>query len=178
MHDALSESSQTASSDHVGDDRSDVRGKTRSSSDASARNAKVQEMKLYEELSTLYDQCQGFGQKYIDTWYLDYDRFPICIRPRKLTFVRDMSFDSFRHECKQMWMDIAVQGEMDFQLVKPKPPGPHSTIAHVILTQGAAEGRRVGVLHLDALPIFQRNRAIVFQERWNSERHFPKCAIE
>ena len=163
VHDALSESSQTTSSDHVGDDRSDVRGKTRSSSDASARNAKVQEMKLYEELSTLYDQCQGFGQKYIDAWYLDYDRFPICIRPRKLTFVRDMSFDSFRHECKQMWMDIAVQGEMDFQLVKPKPPGPHSTIAHVILTQGAAEGRRVGVLHLDALPIFQRNRAIVFK---------------
>ena len=119
-----------------------------------------------QTIDDIMSMCTEAGSSrrilYVETWYLHVQHHHVCIRSRKIRIQPDMLGNRFLQACQEAWVDIAVEGEWQIELVKHKPVSFASTIAHVILTQGNTVGIHTAIFRSEHFPVLQRNRAILY----------------
>jgi len=86
--------------------------------------------------------------------------------------------DSFGADCLQVWSDLGDGRVVTFHVVKPKPPGLPSNVAHVILIQGEFQGYRPALYYGTTLPVLQRLRAGICSVGANIEEFFMSSSIQ
>jgi len=112
---------------------------------------------------------EGDAYLYIQTWYIDHDRHPICRRPRPMRLESPSItwIDDFRHE----WRDL-LDPSTDFSIhmVRPRPPQyrHHNYACHILLEQHRHRGLAAGVL---TAMIAHPDRDAIIQSAFSTTRH-------
>eukprot|EP00438_Fugacium_kawagutii_P030179 Skav207265 [mRNA] locus=scaffold434:14169:23378:- [translate_table: standard] len=98
---------------------------------------------------------------YIEVWFLDPIRAPICLRARRIRVPRDMPSDQITDMCLHAWADFLVLGaRVQLTHVMPTPSTYPATVAHVIITQDFRGDHTSILMRSDAFPVLQKHRAV------------------
>eukprot|EP00438_Fugacium_kawagutii_P034014 Skav211229 [mRNA] locus=scaffold934:347778:351692:- [translate_table: standard] len=85
-------------------------------------------------------------QFYFETWFLASDRHPVCLRSRRFVLHRDMTCSQVQQHCLWLWADLlATDQDISIHMVHPKPETLMSSVAHLIVLQGAGP-RHAGIV--------------------------------
>ena len=101
---------------------------------------------------------------FIDTWFLAFDRYHLCIRPRKVQIQQQMTYKEFLCACRKTWADLDDGSGIEPIFTNGGPSSLPSILANVILVQAETTGHSAILLHTDSLPTLMRNRAVLFQQ--------------
>ena len=118
----------------------------------------------WSDITLQCEQQEHSKPLFVATWFLSCDRFPLCIRSRRVQVSHKTSFVSFEQSCRQAWNELDNGDPFHFFLVEGKPPGMPSTIAHVIILQGQWNAHNAILLKSRSLPPLFSVRAVLFQQ--------------
>ena len=134
---------------------------------------------LRSELDPVLDHDMRRGtRRTIETWFVSKQRFRVSLRSRRVLITADTTVDSFGADCLQVWSDLGDGRVVTFHVVKPKPPGLPSNVAHVILIQGEFQGYRPALYYGTTLPVLQRLRAGLYSVGANIEEFLMSSSIQ
>ena len=101
---------------------------------------------------------------FADTWFIARDRFPICVRPRKLR-LHAADFSDAREvekQCRLLWQDLDNGDHIEFQIVDQAPIRLPGIKFQLVLIQGEWVGSDWTLFHSVSLPPLQQLRAVMF----------------
>eukprot|EP00435_Cladocopium_sp_Y103_P047607 s1949_g14.t1 len=104
------------------------------------------------------------SRRYVDTWFLSKHRFHVSIQPRRVAIRSDQTVSEFEQACREAWHELDNGDQLTFHLVHPKPPSLPSTVAHIIVIQGLADGFKCALYNGQTLPILRKLRAVLYEE--------------
>lgn len=112
---------------------------------------------------------EGDAYLYIQTWFVDHERHPICRRPRPMRLESPSItwIDDFRHE----WRDLLdPRAEFSIHAVRPRPPQyrHHNYACHILLEQHGHRGLAAGAL---TAMIAHPTRDAILQSAFSTPRH-------
>ena len=118
--------------------------------------------------------------EFADTWFLDQDRFPLCIKPRKLRLENKhwMSEASLVRSCKTLWNDLDNGSEISLFVVTEAPTRLPAIRFHVIIIQGERHHMDWTLLHSVISPTFYRFRAVLFPRGCTVNDFFYRAQVE
>eukprot|EP00438_Fugacium_kawagutii_P023631 Skav205987 [mRNA] locus=scaffold442:1074405:1084446:- [translate_table: standard] len=116
---------------------------------------------------------------FVETWFVDSTRFPMCLRSRRVRITPEMSDQDFQLACLRLWADhLRTDLAVDFVQVLPAPPGLRNTIGHVILLQSEVGPLGCALLYSQApLAPLERYRAIVCRPGATALDHFVTAQL-
>ena len=111
---------------------------------------------------------------------LDDERFPLCIKPRKLKLVKEFwTSDSFLKEsCKTLWSDLDDGSDVSLYLVREAPNRLPAIRFHIIIIQKNLRQQLWTLLHSALSPVFYRFRAVLFPRGCTVNQFFQRAQVE
>eukprot|EP00435_Cladocopium_sp_Y103_P006955 s3639_g2.t1 len=97
---------------------------------------------------------------FADTWYLDKERFPVCVRPRKLRLLPQMHSEArLKRACRSLWQDLDNHDSIELQIVHGTTRLP-SIKLHILVVQGDMQGWDRTIITSQMLPPLYQSRAV------------------
>ena len=115
--------------------------------------------------------------KFADTWFLAEDRFPLCVKPRKLKLERQMweSGEVLHQKCRLLWKDLDDGSSISLRVVTKAPNRLPAFQFHIVIIQGSLRNSDWTLFHSALSPVFYRYRAVLFPSGC-TVRDFFRCA--
>eukprot|EP00438_Fugacium_kawagutii_P022848 Skav230323 [mRNA] locus=scaffold430:518354:528265:+ [translate_table: standard] len=123
-------------------------------------NIPVSEIEWWPEvIVALTDRPLRAERHFVETWFVDANRFPLCLRSRRIRIDRSDTDTTFQHKCHSMWADVLQPGVVaTFFRVAPKPETFRATVEHVIIQQGNQRTHPAVMVHCDSFPLLAKYR--------------------
>ena len=99
----------------------------------------------------------------VETWYLCRGRQDQCPFSRTVTLRPSGTFEDFLTQCREIWNDWILPGNVRWSVVNDAPNTRRSTRAHVILAQELHQDQCGHLLHWDRWPILGKFRAQIIE---------------
>ena len=118
--------------------------------------------------------------EFADTWFLDQDRFPLCIKPRKLR-LENMHWTSnafLVRSCKTLWNDLDDGSVISLYVVTEAPNRLPAIRFHIVIIQGEQLNMDWTLLHSVVSPMFYRLRAVLFPLGCTVNEFFYRAQVE
>ena len=100
--------------------------------------------------------------RFIETWYLSRERYPLCVRPRRLRIESNMRLEDLHGKCRNIWSDICDGSSLYLVEVEGTPRGLPSSILHLLVMQGPIDNHNAVIFHSERFPVLFRQRAVMF----------------
>ena len=117
---------------------------------------------------------------FADTWFVSPDRFPLCVRPRKVQLHADFKNDphALKQLCRKVWLDVDDGRSVEFHILTSPPTRLPSIKFHIVMLQGDLVGYEWTMLHSMGLPPLFRYRIVLFPEGMKVEDFFRQAQVE
>ena len=100
------------------------------------------------------------------TWFLARDRFPLCVRSRKLQLLQEFweSGESLIQKCRDLWRDLDDGTALQVHVVEDAPHPSPTTNFHIVILQGETSDQDWTLFHSILSPALYRLRAVMFPQ--------------
>ena len=117
---------------------------------------------------------------FADTWFLAKERFPLCLRPRKLRledgFWGDLA--TLHQKARELWADLDDGSSLHLQAVMQAPQRMPAISFHLILVQGGVEECKWTLFHSILSPTFYKLRAVLHPQQCTVKEFFRLAQVD